>query len=286
MKDMLSVCSDHPTNSPKKVTLGIELPESGTVGLSEKNDHFLQYLLTKDKIVVLSPHLDDAVLSAGSLISYLTHASKNVQIITVFTEGSKITSPAIKTILTRVLKTAQFTDIKAYFEERRKEDMRALRELNVYTTQYLGYTDAAWRIDPNGKAIYPNTQLAGIHAHDALLTDQLSEEFKKIMNYSNIAVLAPIGRGNHVDHQLVRNVVSKIFPNTIFYQDFPYSVVQSNENAFIEKKKLVEFEWRGDYQSKKNAILQYATQLNSLSLFFKENMKLSYEKYLLPKTLK
>lgn len=264
--------------------LEIDLPESiPDTTNSQGSDRFLRYLLDKDRIVVFSPHLDDAVLSAGSLISYLTQQKKNVEIVTAFTEGSHVSSAAIE----RILKTAKFTDIDVYFEERRKEDIRAISALQVPKVTHLGFTDAAWRKIDDTTPLYPATQLGTIDPRDQKTHEQLVEKFRAVLGATdNVAVLAPIGRGKHVDHQITRNVAFAAFPQTVFFQDFPYSAVHKNEDEFIQNNNLQSVEWQGDYTAKRNAILQYATQLNSLSLFFKGAMKLSYETYFLPASLR
>ena len=111
-------------------------------------------------------------------------------------------------------------------------------------------------------------------------------KLKEIIEYtSKVAVFAPLAMGNHVDHQIVRNAAAEAFANAIFYQDFPYSAIHANEDAFVIQKKLSVIEWKGDYSAKKNAILKYKTQLKSFTLFFKGPVKVSHEMYYVPSSL-
>jgi len=235
---------------------------------------FFDGLTHAKQAVVFSPHLDDLVLSAGSFVNYLADKHVPVSAITIFTQGSNITSSAIQTLLGN----AGFPDAQTYFKARRIEDEVALKCLGSnISSMHLGYTDAAWRAH-HGAALYPDTQLANISALDAQLHAELVGVVKKLItHYEESIIFAPLGRGRHVDHQITRNVVAEAFPNVIFYEDFPYSSLYASEDEYIETHRLKGFEWQGDYQAKEKAILAYKTQ--RVSLFGRGPMQLPFEKY-------
>ena len=68
----------------KVLNISIKSPQKG----NPTDKYFFDYLNSLNNIIVFSPHLDDAVLSMGSLISYFSQMKIKVEIITVFTEGS------------------------------------------------------------------------------------------------------------------------------------------------------------------------------------------------------
>jgi LmbE family N-acetylglucosaminyl deacetylase len=241
---------------------------------NSKSESFLNYIHSRENIVVFSPHLDDAVLSAGSLISYASGRGIPVEVITLFSEGTDLISTATKTLL----RNAEFTDAKVYFEARRVEDKVALNELGTVKVRHLHYIDSAWRKSEKGDSLYSDSQLAEIDTKDNALHHQLVSTFKTLLsNTDKTGIFAPLGRGKHVDHQLTRDVSKEIFPQTIFYEDFPYSAYYENEDSFITENNLVPVEWKGDYEAKKRAILQYKTQ--RYSLFYKGTMFLPYERF-------
>lgn len=260
----------------------IEIQPGSKNGLSAENAKFINYLRGMERIIVFSSHLDDAVLSMGSLIDYLAINDIKIQIVTVFTECSNVSSPSIKRLLSR----DNFSDSDTYFSLRREEDKKALAELKIDHTIHLGYVDAAWRIADADEALYPDYQLVAIKPQDELLHKELVMDFKKLIgSIPKTAVFGPLSMGNHVDHQIVRNAVNEAFPHAIFYQDFPYSAIHENENSFITQKKLHSMEWKGSYEAKKRAIFQYKTQLKSFTLFFNGTIQVPYEQYYFSPTI-
>lgn len=262
----------------KSLHILIEYPPVNNLVIIDKSnpasESFLNYIHSRENIVVFSPHLDDAALSMGSLISYVAGRGIPVKVITVFTEGTDLLSKATNTLL----ENASFTDAKMYFKTRRAEDKVALNELGTVNVRHLNYIDSAWRKSPKGDSLYPDSQLATIDTHDNALHHQLVSKFKKFISPTEkTGIFAPLARGKHVDHQLTRNISKQVFPQTIFYEDFPYSTYFENEDNFIQENNLVPAEWKGSYEAKKRSILQYKTQ--RYSLFYKGTMHLPYEKY-------
>src|SRR4051812_22907832 len=85
----------------------------------------------------VSPHLDDAVLSAGALIAELAQ-HQPVLVVTVFTEAS--VGPHGRAARS-FLAACPIADAAELFAERRREDVDALRRLRARAL-HLGRTDA------------------------------------------------------------------------------------------------------------------------------------------------
>lgn len=110
-----------------------------------------------DCIIVLSPHLDDAALSCGSLLARAA-ASQPVTVMTLFThsEGAR---PSLSA--RAFLHQCNARSAPALFEQRRAEDRMALRSIGV-TGVHLGLPDALFRRRKNSP--FPRIARAGARA--------------------------------------------------------------------------------------------------------------------------
>lgn len=235
----------------------------------EENMFPLDILTDIKTVIVLSPHLDDAILSLGSLLTGLVKLDKNIQIINFFTKGSKLNTALTQ----RLLNQAKKENITEYFLTRKEEDNTAFKKIDTrIKILNLDFIDAAWRINKNKESTYPKTILCEISEDDT--TMELVEDYLKdcAVDKQNTAIFAPIARGKHVDHQIIRNIASKIFPKVYYYCDFPYSALYPFEDEFINQHNLSAVNWYGDYSQKKDLILTYKSQLGS---FFKSSKTLS-----------
>lgn len=150
-------------------------------------------------VVVVSPHLDDAVLSTGQ---YLAGRGSDVTIVTLFAGV-----PAAG-VVTEYDRKCGFVDSRDAVTTRRTEDVEACALLNIAPV-HLSYLDhqygAAYAIE------------AGIDMVDALVTliDGLDPEY----------VLGPLGL-LHPDHVMTRNVTmaAAISTPVILYEELPYRV--------------------------------------------------------------
>lgn len=144
--------------------------------------------------LVVSPHLDDAVLSIAGSIAAWAAAGERVVIATLYTHGTS-SVPAL----------AAFAD----FEARREED-RAACELLGAEPRWLGLVETAFRT-PAAPVFHGSGR--DDHAARALadLADQLAAA----------RVLVPLGVGNHVDHAAAAfaAVAAGLADRLAFYED-------------------------------------------------------------------
>ncbi len=243
---------------------------------NRKNDPYFDGLGNEKQIVIFSSHLDDAVLSCGSLISYLIKRGLSVTVCSIFTDTQNGRSQSIDTILKR----AGFEDSLKYIKARKDEDGKALSSLGVKTINHLDFMDAAWRIDTKGNHIYPSSQVGIVSELDNDIRDEVTTKLKEYTSqFENAVFLAPLARGNHIDHQIVRDAVEKVTKNIIFYEDFPYSGKFDNQDEFIEKRNLKRHVFSSDLEEKKDAILLYVSQQESFRVFLDGSFNLSTETY-------
>ena len=136
-------------------------------------------------LVVISPHLDDAVLSVGAYIADRVRSGEAVEVWTAFTG-----TPAAGTV-PRGLR--RFADYSA----RIAEDERALDLLGAGSRR-LGLPERVWRPPPArglGAAFRSPSSPAGF-AQLARLEAVAGEALER----PGTRVLAPLGVGHHVDH--------------------------------------------------------------------------------------
>lgn len=235
---------------------------------------FLDNLSKFRKILIFSPHFDDAILSVGSLLSTLVKLRKTIKVVNVFTKGF----PLYSFLTEKLLKQAEINNSTDYFLARKKEDKEAFEKLGNIKLENLGFIDGAWRVGKNNQPLYPKTVLSDIHQDDRQLIKLVEIKIKKFSD-SGTAIFAPLARGMHVDHQIIRNATVKVFNKIIYYSDFPYSQKYEDENQFIKDHNLLFVDWKGDYSKKKELILIYKTQL--VSLLQGKELKMPLERFYL-----
>ncbi|MBA3391156.1 MAG: PIG-L family deacetylase [Deltaproteobacteria bacterium] len=160
--------------------------------------------------LVVSPHLDDAVLSIGGSIASWIAAGERVVVATVYTTGPPLdrVAPAMR----------KFAD----YEARRAEDAAASAVLGV-ETRWLGQIERAFRppyltgwsffTTPPDRSGF--TTLPAVTAALAPLATLAPDR-----------ILIPLGIGNHVDHveTLIAatdwTLVHGLFDRARFYEDF------------------------------------------------------------------
>ena len=178
-----------------------------------------------ERMIVLSPHLDDAALSCGGLLS-ATRDKLSRLVITV-TAGTR----------SRVRKGFVSPT------ERRLEDRAAMRELGCDFV-HLGFADAIYRKSPvSGQLIYRDSRerLAAPPIDDAGHVEELYLVLRRLcQDLGNVLVLSPLGVGQHVDHAICARLALRLFgasPNLQFYEDFPYVLGGSRVGVWEDDPK-------------------------------------------------
>lgn len=240
---------------------------------------FIDKITDKDSnFFFISPHLDDAILSAGGLISYLSKRTK-IRVITLFTKASLQPYNGFARNFTH---SCGYEDADRLFSERCLEDKKIFNSMGITDINHLGFIDAAWRkkeIDntiikalsnfvPEVMYLYPTRHcvISGkILKKDLALMIKIEKKLKSLIpkKHNNI-IFCPLGIGRHIDHIITRNICLNNFANIIYWSDFPYSQYSKIEKDFIKTKKLKRFIWKKNLLTKKKLILGYKTQLKSL----------------------
>ncbi len=167
----------------------------------------------------LSPHLDDAALSCGGIIHHLTQSGQPVAVMTLMAGHAPTTlpeSPLIRTI------HARWGVGDEPFAARRAEDRAALGQLGISNIWVGDWHDCIYRTNARGQALYVTDDHIFGQIHP---DDPLGHAAIDLAPWPNITHLyAPLGAGNHVDHQLVRAMALKTQTVALFlYEEYPYS---------------------------------------------------------------
>jgi LmbE family N-acetylglucosaminyl deacetylase len=205
-------------------------------------------------VVVLSPHLDDAVLSCGALMTYAVSRTA-VTVVTFFTEPGQ--APHTRQAR-RYLHQAGGRDADAVFSSLRAQDRAALEPLGI-TCVHAGLTDALFRrrarpgrsrparlLPELGRRYLsrrPHATSGRIASADAGTLRETREIIQRVAGSGASLVLAPLAVGGDVDHILVRTAAQGSGAPVAYYHDFLGERCDSAAEAFIYRHDLVETRW-------------------------------------------
>lgn len=217
----------------------------------------------------ISPHLDDAVLSAGGLLSYLAGKTP-VTIINIFTEaGEKPYTFSTR----RFLKHCGFTNGKELYRYRHQEEKNITQTLGIDSIN-LGFVDGTFRRKQNMNVVsqhlaktipefehmYPLGRIIfGLAKDDQLLAEEIKKKLRSIVkDDKNSQFFCPLGTVKHMDHMITTNVCTAIFKHIIFWTDFPYI---KNAKQTVKDNQFV---WDKNQEEKKKLISLYTSQVHML----------------------
>jgi len=184
--------------------------------------------------IVLSPHLDDGVLSCGNLLLGLAERGWPATVATFFTECSSPLTLSARAFL----RQCGATSAAELFAERRVEDASAVAACGARAL-HAGLPDALFRRLPARSAVVP--EFAHVYPtwkfHLARgvvsprdwavpVVDRLIAELLGEPSELPTVLVAPLGIGGHVDHVLVGEAASRVSDasgvSLVRYADVPY----------------------------------------------------------------
>jgi len=161
--------------------------------------------------ICLSPHLDDAVLSVGAILAEARLAGDAVLVLNLFTASTQVFRPGPLSFRAHALAP-----------ERQAEEARAMAVLGV-DHQNLGLLDAPFR-DRRYRAYW---RLLGPVPHWESSDREALEAVRAIARERRVKrILAPLGVGGHVDHQLAYRLGTALETEfeVHYYEDMPYAL--------------------------------------------------------------
>ncbi len=211
--------------------------------------------------LVLSPHLDDAPLSCGGAIHRWTAAGESTLVVTFMTADP----PAGElSAFARYQHTSWGLPAQEAFAVRRVEEQAAMEVLGADHC-HLGLHDSIYRGNANGAYYHSDPDIFGaVHPADAAMADVIAEQLAALEEVTaETAVYAPLGLGNHVDHQLVRTAAEAWRGRELlYYEDFPYAV-RPRDWTVDGTPTLVALS-EADMRAKVDAIACYRSQIAML----------------------
>jgi LmbE family N-acetylglucosaminyl deacetylase len=213
--------------------------------------------------LVISPHLDDAVLSCGALLAHLAPRHP-VTVATVFTVAAP---PPWSLPARRALRGLGHLDAEDLFTQRRAEDRDVLAGIGAEAVN-LGFRDALFRRGRLGPA-YPTYRLDAARGRvascDTGLAAEVSARVGELARAREAAVVfAPLGVGRHVDHLITRQAAGKLNRRIVYYSDFPYSLKAAPEAGFVRRAGLAPHPWLQGRAENADRIAGYRTQFAGL----------------------
>lgn len=175
------------------VTQADPLSARARAGQAPPSTRLLRYARAVYDVVYVSPHLDDAVFSAGGAIALEVRAGRRVAVATVFSRGGGDDA------------------------RRRDEDHAALAGLGA-TAIDLALVEAPAR-DPRlarGRLFLP------LGPDSAALVEEVRAAVHAVAG--DAEVVAPLGVGRHVDHQIAHAAAAALAGPVSYYEDLPYAL--------------------------------------------------------------
>lgn len=160
------------------------------------------------RILFISPHLDDAVLSCGAFIAQAVQCGLEVFVATLFSESEKVNKA------------------KDLYQKRKNDDLQALQSLGAHPL-HLGFTDAPFR-----SKRYKDFSTILFHhrlpEQEKLLEKAVAKAIRALFEKLQPAELFfPLGVGGHIDHHIAFEC-SKLFWHTRilkYYEELPYALI-------------------------------------------------------------
>lgn len=167
--------------------------------------------------IYISPHLDDAVLSAGGFIYEQTQAGNPVEIWTIvcgFPPPGELTLRAQVEHFQWGTGTAEET-----IKLRRAEDIKAASIVGAKSVHF-DVPDCIYRRGPDGEALYLDIFVQP-HEAEKHLPNQIAKAIAPRLQVDD-RVICQLGIGGHVDHILVRQTVERLNRPLWYAADVPY----------------------------------------------------------------
>jgi len=178
------------------------------------------------RYIYFSPHLDDAVLSAGGLIYDQTRAGKAAEI---WTFMCGLPGEAALSDYARKLHESWGTgSVEDTFQVRRAEDLRAASAVGAKAVHF-DFLDCIYRRGRSGEPLYESVYMP-LAAADADLAAQVAQAMIAWLRPDDF-VIAQLGIGGHVDHVITRRAAEMLPRQVMWIADLPYLLKDGKDLA-------------------------------------------------------
>jgi LmbE family N-acetylglucosaminyl deacetylase len=215
--------------------------------------------------IYLSPHLDDAALSAGGLIYEQTHSGIPVEI---WTFMCGYPPDGELSLFAQALHTQWgFASAEEVVRMRRLEDEKAGGILGAKTVHF-DFLDCIYRRGVNGEWLYSEIFIPPLAGDDGLPQRMADAISPRLM--PDDVLVCQLSVGSHVDHVLVRQAAELLGRPLIYTIDVPYIFYKAEEleEKSVGLKEEIHRITEAGLKSWKEAILSYASQIPALGETF------------------
>jgi LmbE family N-acetylglucosaminyl deacetylase len=211
--------------------------------------------------IYISPHLDDAVLSAGGLIYEQTRAGLEVEIWTFmcgFPPGADL-SPYAQTLHSDWGISSAVEVVTA----RRAEDVKAANIVGAKTVHF-DFLDCIYRRGKNGDWLYSYIFVPP-HEEENDLPAQIAESISARLKPTD-QLVCQLALGSHLDHILVRRAVELLHLPVLYDVDVPYlfNSPEELEPKTAGLKENIHRITEAGLSSWQDAIASYESQMSML----------------------
>lgn len=176
------------------------------------------------RCIYLSPHLDDAVFSAGGLIYEQTQAGTPVEIWTFMCGDPHLTEYSqFAQMLHHIW---GFSSAEETVRKRREEDVRAASIVGAKAVHF-DFLDCIYRRDKHGDWLYSEIAIPP-HEADADYPAQIASAISARL-LPDDELVCQLGLGSHVDHVLVRRAAELLGRRLRYDIDVPYWCYKPHE---------------------------------------------------------
>src|SRR5829696_6019586 len=176
--------------------------------------------------IYLSPHLDDAVLSAGGLIYEQTRSGTPVEIWTFMCGYAP--EEAVSPLAELIHHQWGFASAEETTRSRREEDKNAAAVVGAKTVHF-DFLDCIYRRGQNNDWLYSEISVPP-HAEDAEIPKRIADLVSARIPPDDLLV-AQLSVGSHVDHVLVRQAAELLGRPVLYDIDIPYMFYKPEEFA-------------------------------------------------------
>jgi LmbE family N-acetylglucosaminyl deacetylase len=176
--------------------------------------------------IYISPHLDDAVLSAGGLIYDQVQSGIPVEIWTILSGYPPQAEYSQFAQLQHYV--WGFPSAEAAINARREEDRKAAAVVGARTVHF-DFLDCIYRRGPDGEWLYSDISVPP-QPQDADLPNQIAQAILARLQPDDV-VVCQLAVGSHVDHILVRQGVEQTNLRLLYDIDIPYYLSKPEEFA-------------------------------------------------------
>lgn len=164
------------------------------------------------RILIISPHLDDAVLSCGARIRQWIKEGNEVKVVSVFTHTGD----------------AAAEEAQALYNTRRSDDVAALTAMQASFT-HLSFADAPFR-NPAYHNFHTLLFHEAVPPAEAPVKEAVQQALHQLVQqYAPHTLVLPLGVGAHIDHRIVFEAATVFITQPleiIFYEELPYALVE------------------------------------------------------------